>query len=65
MSRNEKKGTRRKAYSAQKVVRRWPPCPTGDDGLVSSLTQFAKMSIKKVIAENKCEKHKNYSLVFS
>ena len=33
MSQNEKKGTRREAYSAQKVVRRSPPCRTGDDGL--------------------------------
>ena len=33
MSRNEKKGTRGKTYSAQKVVRRSPPCRTGDDGL--------------------------------
>ena len=33
MSQNEKKGTRREAYSAQKVVRRSPPCWTGDNGL--------------------------------
>ena len=33
MSQNEKKGTRREAYSAQKVVRRSPPSRTGDDGL--------------------------------
>ena len=33
MSQKEKKGTRREAYSPQKVVRRSPPCRTGDDGL--------------------------------
>ena len=33
MSQNEKKGTRRKAYSSKKVVRRSPSCRTGDDGL--------------------------------
>ena len=32
MSRNEK-GTRPKAYSAKKMVRRSPLCRTGDDGL--------------------------------
>ena len=29
----------------------------------SSRTQFAKIENKKAIAENQCEKHKNYSLV--
>ena len=29
---------------------------------LSSRTQFAKISNKKVIAENQCEKHKNWSL---
>ena len=33
MNQNEKKGTRRKAYSSKKVVRRSPSCRTGDDGL--------------------------------
>ena len=33
MSQNEKKGTRREAYSAQTVVRRSPPCRTGNEGL--------------------------------
>ena len=31
---------------------------------LSSRTQFAKISNKKVIAENQCEKHKHYSLVY-
>ena len=30
---------------------------------LSSRTQFAKISNKKVTAENQCEKHKNWSLV--
>ena len=30
---------------------------------ISSRTQFAKISNKKVIAENQCEKHKNKSLI--
>ena len=34
MSQNEKKRTRRNAYSSKKVVRRSPSCRTGDDGLV-------------------------------
>ena len=33
MNKNEKKGTQREAHTAQKVVRRLPPCRTGDDGL--------------------------------
>ena len=37
MSQNEKKGTRRKAYSSKKVVRRSPSCRTGDDGLEYSV----------------------------
>ena len=31
---------------------------------LSSGTQLAKINIKKVIAENQCEKHKKSSLVF-
>ena len=42
--------------------------PFGEIGTNFSLqllspTQFAKISNKKVIAENQCEKHKNKSLV--
>ena len=37
MSQNEEKGTRLKAFSSKKVVRRSPSCRTGDDGLVSLL----------------------------
>ena len=48
MSQNEKKGTRREAYLAQKVVRRSPPCRTGDDGPVilyqKDLYIFVKVS---------------------
>ena len=43
MSRNEKKGTRRKAYAAQKVVRRSPPCRTGDDGLGQCINKSNKI----------------------
>ena len=59
MSRNEKKGTRRKAYLAKKVVRRSPSCRTGDDGLDiwiacinsdlnSNMDFFGQMKIKMV-----------------
>ena len=42
----------------------WIMEPSGEIGAnfslqLSSRTQFAKISNKKVIAENQCEKHKN------
>ena len=45
----------------------WIMEPFGEIGAnfslqLSSRTQFAKISKKKVIAENQCEKHKIYSL---
>ena len=46
----------------------WILDPFGEFGAnfslqLSSRTQFAKISNKKVTAENQCEKHKNWSLV--
>ena len=45
----------------------WIMEPFGEIGAnfslqLSSRTQFAKISNKKVIAENQCEKHKNVSI---
>ena len=40
------KGTRRKAYSSKKVVRRSPSCRTGDDGLVITITAYTGLQIR-------------------
>ena len=43
MSQNEKKGTRRKAYSSKEVVRRSPSCRIGDDGLDGKKVTFIRL----------------------
>ena len=51
MSQNEKKGTRRKAYSSKKVVRRSPSCRTGNDGLenMRQNLQICSSSVERVL----------------
>ena len=55
---------------AELIVAFWTLEPFGEIGAnfslqLSSRTLFDKISEKKVIAENQCEKHKKSSLVYS